>query len=148
MREKRRKLVLDPKWWDEHGNGKQERCHMCPSSLCTGSEWKKLVWGSEQKLVCLGQSGQGVDPDQVGGLIRPWEGLRFHPKWRESPQRVWRSRVECHFADMDTETKKARWFPWDYRLGRAQQGSVIWMYISVFPSGGRLQSLSLVCGVS
>ena len=43
------------------------------------------------KLACLGQSGQEgehsdmrVDPDQAEPRW-PWEGLRFHPKWRERP---------------------------------------------------------------
>ena len=32
----------------------------------------------KKKLAHLGQSGQGVDPDQVEPRW-PWEGLSFHP---------------------------------------------------------------------
>ena len=38
--------------------------------------------------------------------------------------------------------------PWLYRLHSVQQGSGTWTYISVFPSDGRLQSLSLFWGLS
>ena len=48
-----------------------------------------------------GQSGQDVDPDQVEPRWR-WEGLRLRPSGEKSPQRVWSSRVECHFTDMDS----------------------------------------------
>ena len=152
-REKRKNLVLDP--W-------VIRCTL----RCDGGEvflasrtacaqvlkWKEFVWGSEQKLVCLRQSGQGgehsdlrVDPDQAEPKW-PWGGLGILPKWRQKPERVWSSRVECHFIDMNTETQKARWFSGDYGLGSVYQGSGVWTYISVFPSDGRMQSLSLVWG--
>ena len=52
--------------------------------------------------------------------------------------------MECHFTDTVTETQKAGWFLWRYRLGIVQKGSGIWTYISVFPSDGRLQGLFLV----
>ena len=78
-----------------------------------------------------GQSGQDVDPDQVEPRWR-WEGLRLHPSGEKSPQRVWSSRVECHFTDMDTETWNAGWFPWGFGQGSVQQGSGIWTYSSVF----------------
>ena len=77
-------------------------------------------------------------------LRRAWD---FTQGGEESPQRVWSSRVECHFTDMVTETQKAGCFLWRYRLGIVQQGSGIWNYISVFPSDGRLQGLFSVLGV-
>lgn len=46
-----------------------------------------------------------MDPDQVEPR---WlrEGLRLYPSGEKSPQRVWSSRVECHFRDTVTETQK------------------------------------------
>ena len=77
-------------------------------------------------------------------LGRAWD---FTQSGERSPNRVWSRRVECRFTDTDTETQKAGWFPWGYRLGSVQQGSGIWIYISVFPSDGRLHRLSSVLGV-
>ena len=63
------------------------------SSLCTGLEWKEFFWDSEQKLVCLEQSGQGgehsdmrADPIRQS-LSGTGESLRFHPWRREKPQK-------------------------------------------------------------
>ena len=77
-------------------------------------------------------------------LGRAWD---FTQSGERSPNRVWSRRVECRFTDTDTEAQKAGWFPWGYRLGSVQQGSGIWIYISVFPSDGRLHRLSSVLGV-